>query len=80
MQRFLWWLANSPIATACKIGAAAALAWVVGNPQALDLPPWALAAITAGVPVLVNALNPADHRYGAHTRVEPEPDVPVDLP
>lgn len=64
MENFLYWLASSPLASAVKVGVAASLAWVVGNPNALNLPPVALVGLTAALPVLINWLNPADGRYG----------------
>lgn len=64
IDRFLEWLAVSPLASAVKVAVAAMLAYFVGNPSSLDLPPWAMVAITAAVPVIVNWLNPADGRYG----------------
>lgn len=64
MQPFLLWLARSPIATAAKIASGAVLVWVIDNVTTLGIPAWAQVAIIAGFPVLVNAVNPADPRYG----------------
>ena len=64
MEHYLYWLASSPVATAVKVGVAASLAWVVGNPNALNLPVAASVGLTAALPVLINWLNPADGRYG----------------
>ena len=61
---FLTWLAKSPIASAIKIGASAALVWVGDNAYDLSLPPVVAVALIAALPVLINALNPADSRYG----------------
>ena len=64
MEHFLNWLASSPLGTAVKVGVAASLGWVVGNPDALNLPPVALVGLVSAIPVLINWLNPADGRYG----------------
>ena len=64
MSNFGTWLANSPIASALKIGFAAALGWFVANPDVLNVHPALAIAITAGLPVIINWLNPDDLRYG----------------
>lgn len=64
MNRFLTWLATSPLASAVKVGAAASLGYVLADPDILGLPPVAVVGIVAGLPVLINWLNPADTRYG----------------
>ena len=71
MQPFLAWLATSPLATAAKIASGALMVWVIDNVTTLGLPAWAQVAIIAGFPVLVNAVNPADPRYGRVTITEP---------
>lgn len=64
MERFCAWLAASPLASAFKVAASAALMWCVDNATTFDLPPVVQVALIAGLPVLINALNPADSRYG----------------
>jgi len=64
MKNFLAWLANSPFASAVKVAVGAGLSYVLDNVASFDLPPLALVAITAGVPVLINYLNSEDTRYG----------------
>lgn len=64
MSKFLAWLAASPLATAAKVGAAAALGYILMEPDTLGLPPIAVVGIVAAIPVLINWLNPADDRYG----------------
>lgn len=64
MNRFLTWLATSPLASAAKVGVAASLGYVLADPDILGLPPVAVVGIVAGLPVLINWLNPADTRYG----------------
>jgi hypothetical protein len=64
MINFGTWLANSPIASALKIGVAAALGWFIANPHTLNVHPALAIAVTAALPVIINWLNPDDLRYG----------------
>lgn len=64
MEKFLVWLADSPIATAAKVALAAVLAYVIASPEAFGLPPVVGVAVAAAFPVLINWLNPEDTRYG----------------
>ena len=64
MNMALTWLATSPLASAAKVAVSAALVWLVDNATTLNLPPVAQVALLAGLPVLINSLNPADTRYG----------------
>lgn len=64
MEQFGVWLATSPLAGAVKAASGAVLVWVIDNVSSLGLPPIAQVAIVAGLPVLINALNPQDPRYG----------------
>ena len=64
---WLTWLANSPIGTALKVGLAAALLWVIENVANTSLPGYAQVSLIAGLPVLINWLNPADSRYGVNS-------------
>jgi hypothetical protein len=73
---FLLWLARSPIASAAKVASGAVLVWVLDNVTDLGLHPVVQVAIVAAVPVLINAVNPADDRYGRHGYSTPEPDYP----
>ena len=66
MEKFLSWLANSPLASALKIGLAASLGWLLANPDVLNIHPAAAIAFTAALPVIINWLNPDDLRYGNH--------------
>lgn len=63
-MKFLQWLADSPIASAFKIGSAAALVWVIDNVSSLEIPAVMQVSLVAGIPVIVNWLNPEDTRYG----------------
>lgn len=65
MNSFLVWLADSPLGGAVKAASGAVLVWLLDNVQSFNLPPVAQVAIVAGLPVLINALNPMDPRYGA---------------
>jgi hypothetical protein len=64
MRNFYTWLANSPLASALKVGLAASLGWFLANPNVLNIHPAAAIAITASLPVIINWLNPDDLRYG----------------
>lgn len=65
MNTFMYWLANSPIASAAKVASGAVLVWLIDNVTDLGLHPVVQVAIVAAVPVLINAVNPFDPRYGA---------------
>lgn len=66
MTEFLDWLARSPLASAAKVASGAVLVWVLDNVTDLGLHPLAQVALIAAVPVLINAVNPQDPRYGRH--------------
>lgn len=68
MNKFLEWLARSPIATALKVGLAATLGWVLANVETFGLHPVVAIGVTAAIPILINALNPADSRYGVRRK------------
>ena len=81
MERFEYWLARSPFASAVKIGLAyvigvAVADWSTAGRISFDnLETWIIGAFAVMGPILVNALNPADDRYGKAT-----PSTPVDDP
>lgn len=79
MNDFLFWLARSPIASAAKVAAGAVLVWTLDNVTDLGLHPIAQVAIVAAIPVLINAVNPQDDRYGRHGYSRPEPDLPEEM-
>lgn len=79
MTNFLTWLASSPLASAAKVASGAVLVWVLDNVTDLGLHPIAQVAIVAAIPVLINAINPEDFRYGKHATGIVEPDVPEDV-
>ena len=63
------WLASSPLGTALKSALAVVLSLILTEVStgALDFgnwQTWAYAALGAALPVLVNALNGSDPRYG----------------
>ena len=64
MDKFIVWLASSPIASALKVGVAASLGYVLANPEMLNVPPIVVVGIVAAIPTLINWFNPADDRYG----------------
>jgi hypothetical protein len=63
-EKFLKWLATSPVATAAKIGVGAALAWLLDNASGFNLGPIYTPLIIAAVTITINALNKKDTRYG----------------
>lgn len=64
MEKFWDWLAVSPLASAVKIGAAAAVTFLIDNVANLGLDPAAQAIAIAVLTVALNAVNPEDVRYG----------------
>jgi len=68
--KFLDWLAVSPLATAGKtfiavVLSAAVADWATGGAISLaNWEAWVIAACVSAVPLIVNALNPQDPRYG----------------
>lgn len=63
-MKFLSWLAGSPLGSAFKVAASAALVWALDNVASFNLSPVAQVALIAALPVLINAVNPQDGRYG----------------
>lgn len=74
-NKFLTWLAVSPLASAGRAGAGAILVWLLNNVADLNLPVWANVAIVAALPPLIRAMNPVDGVFGAGSRddIEEEP-------
>lgn len=64
MKKFEEWLAVSPLASVIKISIGAALGAVGSWVTTADIHPLIVAVSAAVIPVLVNALNPADPRWG----------------
>jgi hypothetical protein len=62
MEKFLDWLAVSPLADAAKVAVAAVLGYAVAN--ANDFSPVVAIMVTTAFPVLINALNKNDIRFG----------------
>jgi hypothetical protein len=59
------WLATSPVGGAFKAALGAVLVWIIDNVSTFSLAPIVQVAIIAAVPVLINAINPNDPRYGS---------------
>jgi hypothetical protein len=78
MNVFLNWLATSPLASALKVGlgfllTAAVMAWTTtGTIDFAAWQTWVIGALGVSVPIVVNALNPDDSRYGRAK--DPGPD------
>lgn len=64
MNKFLKWLSNSPTAAVLKVALGGLLVIVFDSINSYNLPPIAALAITALIPVIVDALNPNDPRFG----------------
>ena len=79
MNDFLTWLARSPLASAAKVAAGAALVWALDNVTDLGVHPVVQVALIAAIPVLINTVNPQDDRYGRHGYSKPEPDMPEEM-
>lgn len=61
---FLTWLAHSPLASFFKVFAAGVLGWVLINADTLGLHPALALGLAAGLPILINWLNPEYDNYG----------------
>lgn len=64
MKKFLKWLAKSPTAAALKIILGGSLAIALDYVDSFNLPPTAVLLVTALVPLVIDALNPHDPRFG----------------
>jgi hypothetical protein len=60
----LTWLATSPIGGFAKVAAAGMLVWVIDNVGSLQIPQIVQVGLIAGLPILINWMNPDDPRYG----------------
>ena len=58
------WLATSPIGGFAKVAAAGMLVWVIDNVGSLNIPEIVQVGLIAGLPILINWMNPDDPRYG----------------
>jgi len=64
MNKFLKWLGTSPTAAVLKIALGGLLVIVFDSIDSYNLPAGVALAITALIPVIVDALNPQDPRFG----------------
>lgn len=58
------WLATSPIGGFAKVAAAGMLVWIIDNVSTLNIPQIVQVGLIAGLPILINWMNPNDPRYG----------------
>lgn len=65
------WLANTWEGSIVKIALGAALGALGSWLATADVHPLIVAVAAAVIPVIVNALNSADNRYGRHPQPEP---------
>ena len=70
MEQVGIWLATSPVGGAVKAALGAVLVWLLDNIASLNIPAVGQVAIIAAVPVIINALNPRDPRYGTEKAYE----------
>jgi len=64
MKKFLKWLASSPSAAALKVILGGSLAIFIDYVDSFNLPPTIALLIVAVVPLIIDALNPHDPRFG----------------
>ena len=57
-------LATSPIGGFLKVAAAGMLVWIIDNVSTLNIPQIVQVGLIAGLPILINWINPCDPRYG----------------
>lgn len=58
------WLANSPIGGFAKVASGAMLVWIVDNLSTFQIPEIVQVGLIAGLPIIINWINPNDPRYG----------------
>lgn len=58
------WLATSPIGGFAKVAAGAMLVWIVDNLSTFQIPEIVQVGLIAGLPIIINWINPDDRRYG----------------
>lgn len=64
MKNFGIWLADSPFGGMLKAALGAVLVWILDNSASFNLPPVAIVALGAALPVAINYVNSMDMRYG----------------
>jgi hypothetical protein len=64
MKNFLKWLSTSPIAAILKVAIGGLLATAFDAIDSFHLPASVALGITAVIPVIIDALNPHDPRFG----------------
>jgi hypothetical protein len=58
------WLATSPIGGFAKVASGAMLVWIVDNLSTFQIPEIVQVGLIAGLPIIINWINPNDPRYG----------------
>lgn len=64
LNQFWCWLAHSPLGSAFKAASGAILVYILNNIDQYALDPIVQVGIIAALPVIINAINPEDERYG----------------
>jgi hypothetical protein len=57
-------LATSPIGGFLKVATGAMLVWIIDNLSTFNIPDIVQVGLIAGLPIVVNWINPSDPRYG----------------
>ena len=60
----LEWVANSPIASFCKVFGAGVLGWLLINADTLNIHPALTIGLVSALPIIINWLNPEYKNYG----------------
>jgi hypothetical protein len=63
-MQILKWIANSPIASFCKVFGAGVLGWVLINADTLNIHPALTIGFVSTLPIIINWLNPEYKNYG----------------
>jgi hypothetical protein len=58
------WLATSPLGGFAKVASGAMLVWIVDNLSTFQIPEIVQVGLIAGLPIIINWINPNDPRYG----------------
>lgn len=58
------WLATSPIGGFAKVASGAMLVWILDNLSTFHIPEIVQVGLIAGLPIIINWINPNDPRYG----------------
>jgi hypothetical protein len=63
-EAFMQWMASTRTGSIFKVAFGAVLVWLLDSVSSWDIPAWAMIALVAVIPMVINEINPKDHRYG----------------